>query len=404
MAFVTDMRRLPPSVQAFSALKGVEAVVRGTTLSVFPLLMYRVYGDAVLVSEIYFAIGLLSLFLALWVPRLVQILPRRRAYELGIALYFLSGVFGLWTHGPMVTLAVIANTLGATTCFICHNAYVMEHVDRQDLSRMESLRLFYGAIGWTGGPFLGVYVMSFWPGLPFLITMGASFSMFLILTAMNFGPARVIQRQRPHRAHPAALLHRFSRQPRLIAGWLFMVIRSSAWWVFIVYVGIFAVEKGLSAQVGGIATSLGNASLALAPLLLRWVRRFSVRWAVRVGFLVGAFFFMAAGFAAALPWLTIALLMAATLPLVWLDLCAGLPFLMAVKPSERTEMSAIYGSFRDVSGIVTPGVAWVTLQFAPVEGVFVACGGLMLLAFLIASALHPELGVPLKDRARRQRL
>ena len=31
-----------------------------------------------------------------------------------------------------------------------------------------------------------------------------------------------------------------------------------------------------------------------------------------------------------------------------------MPFLMAVKPSERTEMSAVYSSFRDVSGILTP--------------------------------------------------
>ena len=35
----------------------------------------------------------------------------------------------------------------------------------------------------------------------------------------------------------------------------------------------------------------------------------------------------------------------------------GLPFLLAVKPLQRTEMSAIYSSFRDVSGMVTPGVA-----------------------------------------------
>jgi MFS transporter, ACDE family, multidrug resistance protein len=32
---------------------------------------------------------------------------------------------------------------------------------------------------------------------------------------------------------------------------------------------------------------------------------------------------------------------------------------MAVKPSERTEMAAVYSSFRDVSGILTPGAGLV---------------------------------------------
>ena len=73
---------------------------------------------------------------------------------------------------------------------------------------------------------------------------------------------------------------------------------------------------------------------------------------------------------------------------------------MSVKPSERTEMSAVYSSFRDVSGIVSPAIAWVVLQFVPVVGVF-AVGALILLgAWLLAGQLHPQLGVPGAARAR----
>jgi hypothetical protein len=91
--------------------------------------------------------------------------------------------------------------------------------------------------------------------------------------------------------------------------------------------------------------------------------------------------------------------------LVTLDVCAGLPFMMAVKPSERTEMSAVYSSFRDFSGIVSPALAWLVLQFTNVAGVF-AMGGVCLLAgWLIAARLHPQLGRPteLRDRERRER-
>ena len=68
---------------------------------------------------------------------------------------------------------------------------------------------------------------------------------------------------------------------------------------------------------------------------------------------------LAAGLLHEWPPVTIGVLMLASLFLILLDICAGLPFLMAVRPSERTEMSAIYASYRDVSGILSPGVAWL---------------------------------------------
>jgi hypothetical protein len=84
--------------------------------------------------------------------------------------------------------------------------------------------------------------------------------------------------------------------------------------------------------------------------------------------------------------------MGAAVFLVLLDVVGGLPFLMAVKPSERTEMSAVYSSFRDVSGILTPGCAWLVLLVAPLPGIFMATGAGLLCAFAVAGRLHPRLG------------
>ncbi|MDP5359670.1 MAG: hypothetical protein NWR52_05935, partial [Paracoccaceae bacterium] len=90
--------------------------------------------------------------------------------------------------------------------------------------------------------------------------------------------------------------------------------------------------------------------------------------------------------------IVIACLFVGSFFLILLDICAGLPFLMAVKPSERTEMSAIYSSFRDVSGILTPGVAWLVLLVAPLSGIFAAAGSFCAVAWLISGRLHPRLG------------
>jgi hypothetical protein len=133
--------------------------------------------------------------------------------------------------------------------------------------------------------------------------------------------------------------------------------------------------------------------LFLSPLILKWVETQTVRHAVRVGFLASGLAFLGATFAAEAPWLTVALLIIGSGFLILLDICGGLPFLMAVKPSERTEMSAVYASFRDVSGLLlTPGVAWIVLLLAPISGVFAAAGVGLLVAWSIAGRLHPRLG------------
>ncbi|MEX0301168.1 MAG: MFS transporter, partial [Leisingera sp.] len=122
------------------------------------------------------------------------------------------------------------------------------------------------------------------------------------------------------------------------------------------------------------------------------------------GFLGVTFCFGAAGFAQGWPMVSIVLLVAGSAALILLDICAGLPFLMAVKPSERTEMSAVYSSYRDISGILTPGAAWLVLLAAPVAGIFTAGAIAAAAAAWLAGKLHPRLGVsklspPVSDEA-----
>lgn len=55
-------------------------------------------------------------------------------------------------------------------------------------------------------------------------------------------------------------------------------------------------------------------------------------------------------------------------------------------------MAAVYSSFRDVSGIATPAVAWAVLWVAPLAGVFAAAGLGFAASFAIAAKVHPRLG------------
>ncbi len=396
-----------PTVESFARIAGLEALCRGCTLSVFPLLLYRAWGSAQLVSEIYFCAGLASLTAALLVPTLVRVSSRRQVYLAAVSLYVWSAGFGA-LQGKWTTVALVCAIVAAAISFVCYNSYVLDHVEKTDFRRLETMRLLYGGAGWVVGPFAGVWLLTLGGGAPFVLLAFAAIAMAWLIGKTPLGEGKFLSRgsdgvqgmQSARKANPVALIARFFSQPRLVTAWLLPLVRSCGWWMFFVYLGIFAVENDLGDQVGGVASSVANMGLFLAPLMLVWMQGRSVRVAIRAGCLGASACYLTATALSPWPWLTIGFLLAGTLFLVLLDTCAGLPFLMSVKPSERTEMSAVYSSFRDVSGIISPAIAWLVLQFAPVVGVF-AVGALILLgAWLLAGQLHPELGVPGAVRAR----
>ena len=387
-------------MRAFATLGAFEAMVRGIALSVYPVLMYRAWADAVVVSQLYFVVGIASALLGLAVPMATRHLPRRWVYTIGAGLFLLSAVFGM-VGGKVITLALLCHVGGTAIVFVCFNAFVLDNLAKTEYGRLESLRLMFGGAGWTIGPVLGVWLIRGWAGAPFVIVGLAAAGLLIAFWVMGVAHGRGSALAAAGSGNPWHYLQRFARQPRLVAGWLLVLLRSCGWWVYTVYVGIYAVQSGLGDQAGGIASSLANVGLFLAPLMMRWVAMRSVRHAVRAGFLYSGLLFMLATVLSPWPLLTVAVLVVASYFLVLLDVVAGLPFLLSVKPSQRTEMSAVYSSFRDVSGIVTPGLAWLVLQFAPLAGVFAIAGLALLLAWLLSAHLHPDLGVPGARRLRR---
>lgn len=387
------LRHAPaPSVRGFASLAATEAVARGILISVFPLAMYRALQDPRIISEAYFAIGIASLIAGLMVPFATRYLPRRWVYIIGACL-FVAGSLLAATGAPWaVVIGLGLNTMSTVITFVCFNAYVLDYIAKIQLGRCETSRMFYSAAGWTIGPALGVSLYSWWTPAPFIMAALAACVMLGLFLWMRLGNGKLITRARRPAANPLAFLPRFAAQPRLLAGWIFAVIRSCGWWVYIVYLPIFAIENGLGDKIGGIVLSMSNAALFVTPLMLRWMQRRSIRTAVRTGFMMAGLLFTTATLAAGWPLVTVLALVGGSFFLILLDVSAGLPFLLAVKPSERTEMSAVYSSYRDVSGILTPGVAWLVLLAVPVWGVFAACGSGLLTAWALSSRLHPRLG------------
>lgn len=381
-----------PGIAHFALLAGLEAAVRGTLISAMPLTVYAATGSAEVTSSLYFAAGLTGLAWGLCVPGLTRRIPRRWMYTLG-CLFYLCGM-ALAAAGTFwgVAAALLVNACATVTLFVCLNAYVLDYVAREDLGRSQSVQMLFAAAPWAVGPMLGVWLRDHGQALPLALAGFFALALLAAFWILRLGNGRQIARARGPAPNPLAYLGRFFGQGRLVAGWLFAVIRSCGWWVYVVYLPIFCVESGLGDKVGGIALSLSNALLFVTPWIAARARILTVRRAVRTAFGAGALLFAASAALSPVPWLAVLAMAAASFFLVVLDVVGGLPFLMAVKPSERTEMAAVYSSFRDVSGILTPGLAWAVLLVAPLPGIFAACAAGMAAAWAIAAKLHPRLG------------
>ena len=380
-----------PGVKAFAFLSALESAARGILVSVLPIAMYRVFNDAKLVSEVYFAIGTLSLLTALIVPWISRFIPRRWLYTMGVGGYILGSSICIFADNWLFAVGLGLMTLAVVVITVCFNAYVMDYINRARLGEVETLRLFYSGAAWTIGPFLGIWLMSLWKPAPFIIATLAAILLLVVFWKLRLGNGKAIHKARSKPPNPFAYLSRFARQPRLIAGWTFAVIRSCAWWVYVVYLPIFAVESGYSEQLGGILLSLSNGFLFLTPLMLKTMRG-RVRKTVFAGFTGSGLFFLFATYDIFGAFIAIALLVVASMFLILLDMCAGLPFLMAVRPSERTEMSAVYSTYRDVSGVITPGAASLLLIVAPLQMVFGLAALSLFGCTYLATKLHPRLG------------
>ncbi|MFN4155527.1 MAG: MFS transporter [Paracoccaceae bacterium] len=382
-----------PRVESFALLSGLESAVRGMLVSAMPLAVYDALGSAEATSSAYFIAGIVSMIWGLMVPWATRHIPRRWMYTLGCGLYFIGMALAIAGTVQLMPVALTCLAMATATTFVCLNAYILDYIDRQNLGRSQSMQMVFSAGPWAVGPLLGVWLRSLWAPLPFLVAGGFAMLLLTVFWVLRLGNGKQITRARGPAANPLAYLGRFFAQPRLIAGWLFAVMRSCGWWVYVVYLPIFCIEAGLGDKVGGVALSLSNALLFASPLMLRYARAASVRRSVRFAFGACGLLFVAAALVSPLPWATVLCCMAAAVFLVLLDIVGGLPFLMAVKPSERTEMSAVYSSFRDVSGILTPGAAWLVLLIAPLPGIFAAAGAGLLTAWAISGRLHPRLGV-----------
>ena len=148
--------------------------------------------------------------------------------------------------------------------------------------------------------------------------------------------------------------------------------------MFFIYAPILAVTSGLGAETGGIVASIGTGWTWLVPIWGWAGRRFALRRLLQIGYAAAGVLSIAAALTFGVPWLGAALLIMASFGAGTIDGAGNLLFLRAVHPYERSEMTTVFASFREVTQVGPPAVCAALLAFFNLPSVFVAAGAVML--------------------------
>lgn len=372
-----------PAHWGLAAIYATSVLARTMVISLIPVNAYQALGTAQKVSELYFVTSLFGIGVSLALPRLLSRLGR----ETVLAGATLAGIgsalcLGLGS-GIGLVLGLVLHVLMVLAFENVMSLYVMQEVPRRALSAFEPRRIFLAGLSYGAGPWLGIQLaQSVAPGLPLAVSAACALAAAL-LVALFIGRRGVTAL--PAVAAPSgADIARFWSQPRLRLAWLLTAMRAAWWGMYIVYVPIFAIRYGLGIRAGGALVSLGSAFLLLAPVWGRLARRTGTRNMLLYGYaMCGLCTVLVAPLAAREVHAAAGMLLVAALAMSTIDGMGNVTFLRAVRPHQRTRMTPIFTTYRDVGQIAAAAVFAVLLLLLPLPAVFVAAG----LALLFGAAL-----------------
>ncbi|MEM8646338.1 MAG: MFS transporter [Pseudomonadota bacterium] len=390
---VWTTRLTTPGANAFAIMSGFESLTRAFVAAALPIQTQALFGNDESVSTLILIGSVVSLAVALFIPKLSVLLGRARLAYAGLVMLVAATALFMLQLVPAQVFGFIIRALGTAIFFSVLSMYIMDHVRREQIGRSEPLRLLFIGLGWTFGPLIGVKLEEVWgPWAPFAASGVAGVCLLIYFWALKFGNAPVIQSE-TRRATAASWAHvrQYMAQPRLVLAWLHGIGRGFFWGVFNIYTPLFAVQTGLGAAVGGTLVGIGSAFLLVMPVWGWCARRFGIRAVSLFCFPVAATGMLAAGFLAHTPWVATGFLLLATLSMAIVDGYGNALFLRACKPSQRTAMTPIFSTQRDFAEISHAGVFALLLIFFPIQVVFITAGVVMLGMVILSFGINRRL-------------
>jgi len=386
MRFIAELTR--PGPWMFASFWALESLARSVVAPVVPVAAYDLLGQSDLNMTFMFTIvGLVSIGTAFVIPYVVHRLKPVRTYQLGAVLVMIAPA--IMAAGTFTTLfgGLFVRVFAANCLAVGLSLFIMAYIRKRDMGRSEPLRVLMASVPWAIGPTLGLWLYEH-HGLaaPFLVSAVVALALIAYLCVVRIDETPILKAAPKKPTNPLSYVPRFLRQPRLRLSYLLIFGRENWWWMIYLYVPVYAERNGLEVAVFGIDLPAGGLALSFCsgiqlavPLWGRLMRRIGMHHHLMGGFIItGALLFLA-GLASGDAWIVLALLMLSAVSMTSMEAAGNTPFLRAVRSRERTEMSMVYGTFRDFVGLVVPTCYTLILIAYQLDAVFMATGVAMLI-------------------------
>jgi MFS family permease len=370
----------------FGLLFLLESLVRSFNSGVLSIQAYDLMGSSQKVSELATVVSLTVLCVTLMMPALFGRFRRRWAYTIGGALLICGSLaLASFTVTGQYSGMVLRNS-GASIMNVTLQLYILDHIRKSELTTSEPLRLAISTFAWVVGPASGVWLYTHYGSIaPQMAAIAAALLVLSVFWYLRLHDKVNMPPGNLQNFNPLKNTARFVAQPRLRLAWAIAFGRSCFWATFFTYGPLLMIEGGLGKQAGGLIVSFSQLFLLSAFGFGALAKRIGVRGVITLCFVMISVATVLAGLLGLhSPNASAALLLVAALFASGIDSVGGIPFLRAVRPLERQQMTAVYRTFIEFSELIPSLIFVVALKYFDVSIVFIILGGsLTSLGFLV---------------------
>ncbi len=383
-------------------MAGLEGFARALMVGTIPLVALEALGSKQAVSVVFMVGSGLTVFVTVNIGRLERTVPRRWVLTGGVVSLMTAAALFAWGPPWAMPIAVGLRSAEASIFSVCLSLYMMDFIGKAELTRAESRRSVWLAATWVSGPLIGTWLWaSWWEDAPFVASMIAALALIAMHWRLRFLQNPVLRG--PVEPAPSALrsIPRFFGQQNLRIAYAITCLRSIFWATLFVFGPIYVVEAGLGEWVAGAFLSVASGVLFIGPLVQRAADRVGVRALVNRAFGLMSASMLALFLIGDARPIGIVFWMTGAIGGGIIDVLGNIPFMRLVKPRERSAMTAVFSTWREVSFLVAPALAALVLAVAPFHVLYLVLAVLMGAGVAVTTMLPHRLGQQPGQRQQR---
>lgn len=343
-------------------LSGLEGLARSVVVGVIPLTALDALGSKAAVSYVFLGGAFITLMFTLNVGLLERRLQRRWVLTMALGFLIVAMCMFMVAGGAMFAVAIGLRSAQASLFSVCLSLYIMDFIGKRELTATESRRMVYSGAAWLSGPLVGIWL---WTRVdasaPFVLSALIAVCTIAYFWRLRLHHNPVLLVPTKSVTHPIRNIARFFEQKHLRIAYAITTSRAVFWAALFVYGPIYVIEAGLPTWTAGAFLSGASAMLFIGPLVARVARQIGTRQVIVAAFAVMSVSMIGLALIGDARKGGVALWMTGAIGGATLDVLGNIPFMRMVKPRERTAMTTVFSTWREVSFLIAPAIAAAAL-------------------------------------------